>query len=469
MNNNIFKWFITALLSGIIFSSCDKYLDVQPKGVRLLETVTDFDLWLDNEYLATSVPGELNLFTDYKDNTSIKNPPQNDPDLIYTWHHQFSDDIKTPPVIWKDFYQAIYYYNTVIQGVDAAIGGSPEQIRSLKAEAYLGRAFNYLYLVNLYGKQYNHQTAEKDLAVPFVTSNDLNKPTPDRSSVQEIYDYIIADLTAAIPDLPEDNSQNRFRGSVAAAYSVLARTYLYMGDYSKAAQNAQLALDNGVSAILDYSTMTKASDIPYLKKRVDAIYARFSNNRAQQEYPTLAYLQSFDTKDYRLNFYFSNSFFSADLGNYVFTIRGLTSFYPGGVANGTTAHPNSGTSVAEMRLIIAEAAARANDLTTALNQLDLIRKCRFPANYYVKFQSTDQEEVLQKVLTERTFEFAFNGLRWLDMRRLDSEGRMAQVIRYDNLEEVVAILPPHSYKYTLQIPVQVLYFHPDWPQNQWDD
>jgi hypothetical protein len=78
--------------------------------------------------------------------------------------------------------------------------------------------------------------------VPFVTSHDLNDATPPRESVKEIYDHIISDLTTAIPNLPANNGQNRFRGSKAAGYGVLARTYQYMGNSVKAAENAQLAL-----------------------------------------------------------------------------------------------------------------------------------------------------------------------------------------------------------------------------------
>ena len=132
-------------------------------------------------------------------------------------------------------------------------------------------------------------------------------------------------------------------------------------------------------------------------------------------------------------------------------------------------YPNQGTSVAEMRLILAEVAARSNDLSGACNELDLVRKCRFLTDTYVKFESDDQEEVLQKVLQERNLEFPYCGMRWFDMRRLDAKGRMSAVNRYDAEGNVIATLSPGSAKYTLQIPIQVLYFNPDWPQNPWDE
>lgn len=452
---------VFACLSLLLLTSCDKFLDIEPKGVRLLETVEDYELWMNSEFLAASVPYELNLLADNMDMLNVHNPPRNTNDWVFTWQDQFSIDTKTPPVIWKDFYQAIYYYNTVLEGIETAIGGTDEQKRILKGEALLGRAFNYLYLVNLYGKQYDPATADVDLSVPFVISNDLNEPTPRRSTVQEMYNHILADLQAAMLLLPEDNALDRFRGTVAGVHSILARTYLYMGDYPKATSHAKLAIEHGPDEIEDYTAMTSVQQIAFLKRRADAIYARFSTQWVQ-EFPALEFLRSFDHTDRRLNFYYSNSFFSPTLGDYSFTQRGLTQYFPGGAFNGGRAYPNYGTTVAEMQLIRAEAAARANDLPAALEALHLVRKARIPASGYVRFESSNAETVLQRILLERTYELDFNGLRWLDMKRLNAEGRMPEVRRYDNEGNVVATLAPGSSKYTLQIPIQVEYFNPDW-------
>ncbi len=470
IKKTIFQWVVSALFFALVLGSCDNYLDVEPKGVQVLETVADYDQWLNSTDLQTYLPVELNYLTDNIDMPTITEPFISSGERVYTWQSQFLEDIKATPVIWSNHYKSVYYFNTVLEGIDGATGGTEEQKASLKAEALLGRAFEYLYLVNLYGKVYDANTADQDLAVPFVTSNDLTDPTPDRSTVQEIYDHIIMDITTAISGLPADNNENRFRGSVAAAYSVLARTYLYMGDYTKAVQNAQLALGNGENTVLDYSTIS-TSDIPNLMRRTDAIYARLNTSASFSQVPELTFLQSFDTTDLRLNFFYKN------LDDYSFTIRERTRY-----ETASPAYPNWGTSVAEMRLILAEAAARRNELETACDELDHVRKCRFPefiidntvtppdTTYrYKKFESTNQEEVLQKVLAERTFEFAYTGLRWFDMRRLDAEGRMPDVYRYDGENNVIATLPAGSNKYTLQIPIQVLYFNPDWPQNPWDE
>lgn len=449
-----------SIISGLLLvtASCNKYLDVQPKGEQLLLTVTDYDQWLNSSAVSAGMPTTLNNLADNVDAPNISVSSVVEQDLAYLWAPQLAPNVTSPASILPNHYTSIYYYNTVIQGIDAATGGTANQRASLKAEALLGRAQEYLYLVNEYGKEYDAATATTDLAVPFVTSNDLATPTPARSTVQQIYDHITADITAAIPNLPVNNNQNRFRGTIAGGYSVLARTYLYMRNYSMAQKNAQLALNNGPNTVMDYSTLTDATGIPAVNVRPDVIYARLSLSVSASQIPALSFLKSFNVNDLRLKFYYTS------LGNFSFTIRGTTQYNPFGIP-ASLAYPNWGTSVAEMKLIIAEAAARSSDLTTALQQLNTVRKCRFTAATYQAYQSDNAADVLQKVLDERSFEFPYCGMRWFDMRRLDAENRMPAVVRYDGKNNVIATLEPHSPRYTLQIPVQAIYFNPGMPQN----
>lgn len=453
------KYIYTFLISILFLISCDKYLDVQPKGVRLLETVRDYDEWLNNLDLETSTPSSLNSLDDRKDNTTFTPLLTNVNDRIYAWQDQFVETVPGAAAIWTTLYKTIYLYNVVITNVEGIDDGTEQQRQRLKAEALLGRAFEYLHLVNLYGKVYNPATASTDLAVPFVTSVDVTDEMPNRSTVQEIYNRIISDINTALPNLPVDNSVNRFRGSVAAAHGVLAKTYLYMGNYAKAAEQAQLALQKGPNVIIDYTTLTSAKDISVLMKRSDAIYARMGGTSyIGSEMPTQEFLKTFNTKDLRLKFYYT------PITDLTFSVRGRTTFRPGGVVPGY-GYPNWGISVAEMHLIIAEAAVRNDEPSRACDEIDFLRKRRFLAADYVKFTSTDKEIVFKKVFEERGFEFAFAGMRWFDMRRLDAEGRMPAVSRYLGTGQLFVTLAPGSPRYTLQIPKQVMYYNPSWEQN----
>ncbi|GEP98070.1 RagB/SusD family nutrient uptake outer membrane protein [Chitinophaga cymbidii] len=452
-----FKYILIQLILGsLLLTGCDKYLDVTPKGKKLLSTAADYDQWLNDQLLARG-SGEpycwSNYFGDNADIAAITTPPTQLYELMYTWAPQFSVDLNASTAFWGEHYARINQFNTVLLGIDDAIAATGSQKRSLKAEALLGRALEYFYLVNEYGKPYDSATAGEDQAVPFVTSNDVTQEVPARSTVAEIYKHIIDDLNAAIPDLPVDNSGNRFRGSMAAGYSVLARVYFYARNYTEARKNAELALTMGKAEMINFNGPLPSTNL--LSTHPDVIYGRMVIGQVAAD---LDFMRSFAGNDLRVRMFYQST------DGFSFTTRGATVYFPPQV-NSILYYTNAGTSVQEMKLIIAECAARANELPEALQALDDVRKNRFPAASYVRFESADPEEVLQEVLLERNHELPFCGLRWFDMRRLDKENRMAEVVRYDAQGNVIATLPPHSERYTLQIPIQVTRFHPDMPQN----
>ncbi|WP_212005988.1 RagB/SusD family nutrient uptake outer membrane protein [Chitinophaga sp. HK235] len=448
------KWMIWGL-AGLLTTatSCQKYLDIAPKGKTILTNVSDYDLFLNSQDLTSSGARELNLLADDVDQPAIPQPAVLPADLVYLWAEQFSNDTKVPPLFWGKHYANIYRYNAVLKGIGDAGNGTARDKERIRAEALLGRAFEYLYLVNLYAKPYNPATAAKDLAVPFMESIDISDNTPPRSTVAVIYEHIIQDINAAIPGLPASNAGNRFRGAVPAAYSVLARAYLYMGLYDEAAKNARLALGDNPPVILDYNTIPNAKAMPGMAIRTYELYARYSTSAATKEYPTIEFLKLFDVNDLRLKFYYENT------GDYTYPKRGVVTYNPSGAV------PNFGTSVEEMKLILAEAAARSGRLQEALDQLNDIRKCRIKKDAYQPLVSSDAAQVMDLVWRERRMELAYRGFRWIDMRRLDAANNMQTVNRYADAGKVIATLPPHAARYTLQIPLSVLSFNPDMPRN----
>jgi len=445
------------ILCCMVLSGCDKYLDVEPKGKQLLKTTNDFDLWLNSQVLTTETNSDniMNYMTDNIDLQNLNTPPTTLAELIYTWAPQFTTDVSSATYLWGEHYRRISLFNTVLLGIDAAGGGTASQKSSIKAEALLGRAHSYFYLVNEYAKPYNAATAATDLAVPYITSDDVSQKTLARSTAAEIYQHIIDDINTAIPNLPDDNSNARFRGSKAAAYSVLARIYLYRREYSEAQRYAELALTSTHATMIDYTTPATFPTTTNVVSHPDVIYGRAS---AAAGLPLSAELKSmFATNDARRTVLYYN---------WAGTTRGATLFYAAAVTPAFQL-TNSGTTVQEMRLIAAECAARSNDLAKALANLNEVRRNRYTGTPITSrdFSSTSQEEVLTEALAERRRELPFHGLRWFDMRRFDMENRMPVVTRTNAQNTVVATLEPHSSKYTLQVPIQVLAFNPDMIQN----
>jgi hypothetical protein len=230
--------------------------------------------------------------------------------------------------------------------------------------------------------------------------------------------------------------------------------------------------------------VTALTQLPNPATNPEAIYARNAGYDYDPAignpsiYPALSFLLSFDSTDLRLLYFYKtvkdSIYFGAPVTvsrpltpPYDFTKRGVVQYLyvSNSKAPNNTYYTNSGTSVPEMKLIIAEGAARSGDLGTALQQLNDVRRARFPSASFVPVQSGNKDTVLQKVLAERNFELPFAAFRWFDMRRLNAEGRMPSISRNNGGDTVLATLSPSSARYTLQIPENVLKFNQGMPQN----
>ncbi|MNT91731.1 SusD family protein [compost metagenome] len=96
-----------------------------------------------------------------------------------------------------------------------------------------------------------------------------------------------------------------------------------------------------------------------------------------------------------------------------------------------------------------------------MDMVNKIRKARIKTASYQPLSAANAEAALTTVLAERRRELAYSGLRWMDMKRLDREGRMPEVVRIDKKTgEVLATLKPHGKGYTFQIPARVRKFSP---------
>lgn len=137
-----------------------------------------------------------------------------------------------------------YSYKAIAQASNAMKflkEGESVDVDNQIGECYYIRGLMYFYLVRAYGRPY-YQSPETNLGVPIVNGTpenplgDLN--FPDRATVKETYDQIIADLTKAESLLTL--SKGNIYATKEAAQAMLSRVYLYMsGTYE--APNAQYA------------------------------------------------------------------------------------------------------------------------------------------------------------------------------------------------------------------------------------
>jgi AAA+ ATPase superfamily predicted ATPase len=88
---------------------------------------------------------------------------------------------------------------------------------------------------------------------------------------------------------------------------------------------------------------------------------------------------------------------------------------------------------------------------TDLNHL-LVR--RWKTGTFVPFTAATAEEALDLILLERRKELVFRGVRWMDLKRLNKEGRNIELVR--NLDGQIYRLAPNDLRYAMAIPKDII-------------
>jgi len=376
----------------------------------------------------------------------------------YTWAPYIYSVNEVDPD-WNGLYRSNYFLNYVLEEIDNAEDGKANDRDDVKGQAYFHRAMNYFLLVNEYAVQYNKSTAVSDLAVPLALESDINKSHP-RSTVEDVYQAILSDLQNATSLLKKDyNTYNHIPG-LAAAYSLLARTYLFMGDYDKAYIAANEALAKK-STLVDYNTITLK--VPTLGAAAGIVGYEINNTAINAEVMYMRQRtkngESVMSEDLKSQFDKANDlrykFFTPDIA-----ILGMK-----GYNAALNYWQHSGIMTVEVWLTKAEAALRKKnpDINEAILALDYVRQHRYLKATYVPTTETDPAKLLATVLRERRLETRFNSLRWFDLKRLNKNASTAKTLVHTG-GDVQYTLEPENPKYVLPIPLNVLQFQ-NLPQN----
>src|SRR5690606_25730412 len=139
----------------------------------------------------------------------------------------------------------------------------------LRGEAYFIRGYAFYYLAQLYAKPYIPEGDNSSPGIPLRLSSDITIPST-RGSVEETYDQIIVDLTAAFDRLPE-HVDYKTRPSKTAALAALARVYLTMERYDLAFETADDAL-NRYDKLIDFNELDVDASYPFEAFNDETIY-----------------------------------------------------------------------------------------------------------------------------------------------------------------------------------------------------
>ena len=327
---------------------------------------------------------------------------------------------------WTSTYTTIYSANAIIEGLENYKGVNDSLKNELTGEAEFTRAFCNFYLTNLFGD------------IPLVTTINWHKTNLlVRTPQSQVYQAIIADLKDAQNRLSGDYSAGKGQRIIPnkwAATALLARVYLYLGEWQNARDqsNAVISSSNLYSLTADLNNVflinsTEAiwqlqqsnSQGPFYNATPEGqfIVPETLNTDTQPTvYLTNQLLNAFEPHDQRR---------TAWIDSTLYTPNGLTYYFPYKYKMGSgQATPDGQYSeyymvlrLAEQYLIRAEAQANGagNGVAGAISDLNIIRH-RAGLPDYAGTMGT--AAVLSAIAHERQVElFAEWGHRWLDLKR----------------------------------------------------
>lgn len=170
------------------------------------------------------------------------------------WGH-ISPDEGAGTAIWNSLYNIIANANFILAyedqiEEDTTVGN--ESVKQLFAHVHAVRAYCYTTLMQYFAPNYGE--GDQSLGVPYVTTFDVEQRLP-RSTVQEVYDNILADLNYAEDNFVTNPGKNTF--NPVTIKLLKARVYLYMKNYPKAIEYADQVINDGSTSFVGLSDVSK--------------------------------------------------------------------------------------------------------------------------------------------------------------------------------------------------------------------
>lgn len=430
----------------MLFTACKKgFLDAKPDKSRVVPTtIEDLQAMLDNDSRMN------NFYTNMGDiasddvwtTTALLNPLSETQRNAYIWGEDIFNDNEQND--WSYPYRVVLYANIALEGIDKLTPPAYRQTdwNNVKGSALFFRAYAFEKLLQQFAKPYDAANAAIDPGIALRLNANLNEVSV-RSSVRQSYDQVIADATLATTLLP-NVPQYKTRPSKAAAFGLLARTYLAMQQYADAGRFADSALKY-YNTLIDYNTLNATAAFPVPLFNAEVIFhSRGSGGSA-----------FFNASVGRIDSVLYKSYHNDDLRKKIFfkVISGNTVSYSGSYGGSVAAFV--GIASDELYLIRAESKARAGDKDGAMNDLNTLMQKRWKTGLFVPFTAGTANEALVKVLAERRKELLIRNLRWSDLRRLNKEPQFAVTITKHANNQVYA-LAPNDNRYVFPIPAQVI-------------
>lgn len=432
---------LICLLTLLNLTGCRDFLDEKSSSkLTTVESLADLQALLDNYgFLNTEFAssGETSADDYYLTDAHYNSLNFEEDKRLYTW---MPKRVAKPASLgnnWLACYRAIYVCNAVLESLDAE-GFTGAQADHIRGQALALRAARYLDATQIWCLAYDPATAGSTLGLPLRLDPDMNIPSV-RSTLEETYARIINDLSAAAPLLPE-KQVSKMRMSRNVVFGLLARTYLFMGNYEQALFYSKKALDI-TSTLMDFSTLDPDAEFPFEEMNDEVLFwgGMTYEYHLNPAYIDQTFYNKYDDNDLRKQIYFK-------------VTENGTVFFKGYYNN--INGPNTSITVDELYLIRAESLARTNQYSEAMVILNALLTTRWTPGTFVPLTADAPQQALAVILEERRKELLIRGLRWADIKRYNRDGANITLSRTVNGNTYQ--LSPNDLRYAVAIPEEII-------------
>lgn len=429
------------ILSVLFFSSCKKFLDVEPR-VNISDEQTIYDA-ISSQTALTGVYAAL-ASGGYYGTTFQSIGYLNGDNIQWTGsqsqvqefiNHNVSADNSTISGAWSAIYLTISRANNVIAKVPAVVDPllNDSTRNSIIGQAYFIRGLAYFDLARTWGP------------VPLIT-----KPTTtatdnsgiSRSPQADVYAQALSDLEKAEPLLSA--TTDRYRATRKTVWALKSRYYLYRGDWADAeAYATKLISDSNYKLLTPYGSFFQNNVRGTQESVFEIFYSTSETNGHRNQWQPQ---QNGGTRQWAPNDAFVALVNNPLIGgnrNVLVAQDNQGRWYGNLYYRSPATDPSYVIRIAELYLIRAE--ARANEapdnatpidplLAGAIADLNAVRTRAGLAGT----PAATKADVLLAIENERRVEFAFEPHRWFDLVRT---GRAAAVLNITDTRRYLMPIP----------------------------
>ena len=431
------KYVLAAVTVLVIGSSCNKWLTVKPQDGIIRD-----DYWKTKEQLAAAVTGCYESLLNPKLVEKLFAWGEIRADMITSTLHTPDDALRIMEdnilstntyTDWSVVYQTINNCNTVLQygpdviNRDATLNDSTQN--AYLAEAHAIRGLMYFYLLRTFG--------EVPLQVTAVSS-DKEVVQLEKSSKEDVYNFIMADLKFAEKYIPRsygNDARNKGRMTKYAVFAMEADAYLWQDQYDSCAVACDSIINSQrYTLVLPTSQEDWFQQLNFNGNSTESIFEFPFDEQALNPFYNMFISSS--SQFYASGDYLGDNVFGVDPLGLTFDYRGDKGSYlaAGGTilkfagASGGTGYSLRASDESDAHWVIyrlpdvmlmkAEALSYLNRGQEALDLINAVRARSMALE--VTDEAPDPgstDDIAKFVLDERASEFAFEGKRWYDLLR----------------------------------------------------